>query len=344
MIAAVLAGPRDIRLETIADPSVQSDEILVKVMAAGICGTDAHIYKIGSSPMFRGRLILGHEFSGQVVKVGSAVEGIKVRDRVMGIGYRHCGTCPYCRQGRTDRCSNRFLPGYGLDGAFAEYVVVPNPKVGQALFKVPRGMSWEEAATLEPVSIGCRAAERAMIQPNTTAVILGAGMIGQCVMQACKAMGVNRVIVSEPSPRRLLMAKKLGAEVVLNPREVNLVDVVGELTGGELPELVFECSGAPVAFQQALQMVRPFGKVMQVGMFEGTLGIDTDLMRLLRRKNITLCGCGGQSWNLAQQLVQAGKVKTAELITHRFPLSKAREAFETQLDAAEAIKVMINPN
>ena len=344
MIAAVLFGSRDIRVETVGDPSIQSNEVLMKVKACGICGSDIHMYKLGDLSKFQRKpSILGHEFSGEIVEVGSAVRGLRVGDKVLGYGRRNCGRCLWCQRGQGNKCSDTILPGYGLDGAFAEYVVVPNPSLGKEFFHIPEVLGWEEAATIEPVAVACLAVEEARIQPNETVLILGAGMIGQGILQVCKARGATKIIVSEPSLKRLAMAKKLGADVALNPRKVNLVEAVMEVTSGEMANVAFECSGSPVAFRQALQTIRPFGRVMQVGVFEGSLEISTDLMSLMRRKNVTLRAYGGSRWTEALELVRLGKVRTRDLITHRFPLSNAKEAFETQLNADEAIKVLVKP-
>src|SRR4030042_1507165 len=146
MKAAVIHGPKEVKLETVADPSIRSDEILLKVKTCGICGSDIHTYKTGVMSPSPNR-ILGHEFSGEIVEMGSAVEGLKMGDRVLGTGYRPCGQCQWCQQGQIDRCTNVVVPGYGLDGAFAEYVIVPNPVLGKTLFKIPEVLGWEEAAT-----------------------------------------------------------------------------------------------------------------------------------------------------------------------------------------------------
>ena len=344
MKAAVVYGPRDVRVETVKDPVVRSDEILVRVKACGICGTDIHTYRTGGTATPDSPVILGHEFSGEIAELGSGVHGLKVGDRVFGIGYRNCGACYWCRRGEAQRCPNPSVPGEGLDGAFAEYVVVPNPMPGQLLFHVPEAMGWEEAATLEPVSVACYAVRRARIQPNETVVVLGAGMIGQGVAQVSRAAGASRVIVVEPSAVRLDMARKLGADVAINPRETDPVEAVAEATSQLMADVVFECSGSPAAFRQAPLMVRPFGRIMQVGMFEQDLELAPELTSLMfQYRNVTLRGCGGQRWDMALELVQQGRVNTGDLITSQFALDSARQAFEAQLNSDSQIKVMLRP-
>jgi 2-desacetyl-2-hydroxyethyl bacteriochlorophyllide A dehydrogenase len=344
MKAAVAYGAGDIRFETVRDPSPRDDEILVKVKACGICGTDIHTYKTGGTASPQKPVILGHEFSGEVAEVGQAVEGLKVGDSVLGTGYRNCGDCYWCRQGQPHRCPNPTVPGEGLPGAFAEYVVVPNPMLGMMLFHLPEGMDWDEAATVEPLAVACHAVRRARIQPDETVVVLGAGMIGQLIAQACRATGASRVIVSEPSAARLAMAAKLGADVAINPAETDPVEAVRQATAEQMADVVFECSGAAAAFRQAGHMVRAFGRIMQVGMFEQDLQLSPELMSLMFQfRNVTLRGCGGQRWDMALELMQAGRVKTKDLITHRFPLDQAREAFDAQLNSDDAMKVLIKP-
>jgi len=343
MKAAVLRGPRDIRIEMVETPSIRDDEVLVKVMACGICGTDVHAYKKGGGAKPQERLILGHEFSGEVAKVGQAVQGLKVGDRAVGMGYRNCGSCYWCQQGQTELCPQPLVPGEGLDGAFAEYVVVPRPIVGKTFFQIPEGLGWEEAATIEPLAVACYAVTRARIQEKETVAILGAGMIGQCIAQVCQTMG-TRTIVSEPSPTRLTLAEKLGAGMVLNPRDVDPVKSIATATSGDMASAVFECSGSPIAFRQAVEIARPFGKIIQVGMFEDSLELSPDLASMMFAfKNLTLRGSGGQRWDMAIDLMRSGQVKTRDLITHRFPLDGIGEGFEVQLDAGKSIKVMMVP-
>ena len=194
---------------------------------------------------------------------------------------------------------------------------------------------------VEPMSVACYAVEQARIKPNETVVVLGAGTIGLGVSQMAKAKGSATVIVSEPSPKRLAIAKKLGADIALNPKEIDVVEAVREATSREMASVVFECSGTPIAFRQALRMTQAFGRVMQVGVFEQNLELEPALLSLMTVTNLTLRGCGGRKWDMALELVLGGQVKTRDLITHEFSLDNAREAFITQVNSAEAIKVLI---
>jgi len=344
MRAALIYGPRDLRVVTVDTPSLQQDEVLVRVYACGVCGTDVHTYRTGKDPAGEMPVLAGHEFSGEVVEVGGEVEGVTVGDRVVGTGFRPCGECYWCQQGRYDRCPSPRVPGSGLDGAFAEYVVVPQPVMGRMFFHIPDGMDWDEAATIEPLSVACFDVRRARIRPDETVVVLGAGMIGQCVAQVCKAQGASRVIVSEPNAARRQMAGSLGADAVVDPLETDLAAFVQDITSGEMAGVVFECAGSPVAFQQIPLVLRPFGRIMQVAVYEEGLNLLPDVIyRMFQMGNFTWQGCGGQRWDMAVDLVANGKVKTGRLVTYKFPLESAREAFETQLASPEAIKVLVKP-
>ena len=341
MKAARIHTPSDIRLETVTDPIIKDDEILIKVHVCGICGTDVHYYRAGDPSMAKKPLIPGHEFSGEIVEIGASVNGLNVGERVIGTGLRDCGKCYWCRN-NLGFCPNPMVPGEGLDGAFAEYVIVPNPMVNSLFFQIPDGMSWKEAATIEPMSVSCYAVEEARINEGSTVLILGAGVIGLGVLQACKAAGAAKVIVSEPSKMRRIMAEKMGADIVINPLENDPIDTVTEATSGNLANVIFECSGSAVAFRQIHMMIQPFGKVMQVGIFEKNLELPPDLMKLMFQfRNVTLRGCGGQRWDKALELMQSGKIKTGDLVTQTFPMIDIKEAFETQANSDEAIKVLV---
>jgi L-iditol 2-dehydrogenase len=239
--------------------------------------------------------------------------------------------------------SGEFPVGHRLDGAFAEYVIVPNPVLDTTLFHIPESMSWEVGATVEPVSAACFFVDRARIREGETVVVLGAGMIGQTVAQVCKAAAAARVIVSEPSPGRLQKAAALGADETLNPLETNPVEAVAKATAGRMADVVFECSGVPIAFHQGLQMLRFSGRMMQVAYFEKTLELPRDIMTLVVDKSLMLRGCAGQTWDKALELVRTEQINTKDLITHRFPLDSIKEAFEAHVNADQAIKVMVTP-
>ncbi len=342
MKAALIYAPGDVRIEQVPDPVIKHDEVLVKVMICGICGTDVHYYRAGDPAMNEKPLIPGHEFSGEIVEIGTSVEGVKVGERIIGTGLRDCGKCYWCRH-KLGFCPNPTVPGEGLDGAFAEYVVVPNPMPGSLFFQIPDDFSWDKAATVEPISVSCYAVEESRLKSGGTVVVLGAGVIGLGVVQACKAKGASQVIVSEPSSMRREMARKLGADTIINPFETDPAPAVTEATSGHMADVVFECSGAPVALAQAGQMIQPFGKIMQVGIYERNPELSPEQSKLMFQfRNATVRGCGGQRWDKALELMQSGEIQTDDLVTQTFALDNIREAFETQANSDKAIKVLVN--
>jgi 2-desacetyl-2-hydroxyethyl bacteriochlorophyllide A dehydrogenase len=301
--------------------------VLVKVKACGICGTDVHAFKTGIASS----RILGHEWSGEVAEIGADIQGLKRGERVLGVGY-------------VFKDLSVLVPGEGLDGAFAEYVVVPRPKVGDSFLHIPDNLTWEEAATVEPASIAAFAVEQAQLQSDDIVIVVGVGMIGQFVAQMCKVTGVLKIIAVEPSKMRRDTAKRFGADVVIDPSSGDAVEVVKETTSGMMANVVFECSGKQEGFVQATRMVRHFGRWMQVGLFEQSLELKPEIInQMLTYKNIHFRGCAGQSWGTALELVKTGQVKAKELITHEFLLDDIKDAFETQLDANSAIKVLVKP-
>lgn len=334
MKAAVLYGPRDIRVEEVETPRVEAGDVIIKIRACGICGSDLHAYKLGlfpdlGTPVNSG-LILGHEFSGEVVELGGQVEGLREGDRVTALSM----------------------------GGEAEYLKIPS-FLTPAVFYIPSEVSHEEAATNEPLATSLHAVGLASPANEETIVIFGAGIIGLGVLQVIKVRSSARVVVVDLSDKRLAMAKQLGAEVVINAAREDPYQRMLEMTGATklmfLEQLasgvdtVFDCAGGAVeytgtaALQQALLMVRENGKVVLVAVFEKPFEIDHNL---IMRKGLSLLGSFGYSMDefaQALELMRSGKVDRKPLITHEFPLKRAKEAYETQLKAEKAIKVLIKP-
>ncbi len=342
MKAAVIRGPEDIRVETVDTPTAKENEILVKVAACGICGTDLRSYKGGPDVIYKGRTIIGHEWSGEVVEIGSSVEGVKVGSRITGVGFSFCGKCEKCVQGIWWECPEQGLPGHGMDGAMAEYIVVPNPMPGVLLFELPGKMTYEEAAVIEPMTISGWAVEEAHLQPDQVVVVLGAGPIGLAALQFAKLDGA-KVIISEPSAKRLAVAKKLGADLTVDPKSTNPVEEVRKFTSDSWADVVIECSGVPRVFYQGVEMLKRSGKVMQVANFGQGLNLSPEILEMMMKKNLSVQVTGGVVWSKAFELAATGKINTKDLISHEFKLEDVKQAFETQLNAEESVKVILKP-
>jgi len=333
-----LHGPRNFKVENVSKPTLEPDGAIIRVKACGICGSDLHLYHQGGSP--QALRILGHEFSGEVAEVGVNVTDIKAGDRV----------------------------AIGGAGAYAEYVGIPRVVLNWNIFPLPDDMSYEVGATIEPASVGVNAANRAEPKTDDVVVVLGAGMIGQGTWQAFKAMGVSKVIVSEIGKKRLEITKSLGADIVINAAEENPVEIINEITSGEGADIVAECAGSTSALQQASEMVRgggywqniqmmlrdeprphgraaidilsDGGKIMLVASYEDRVEWQPTI---IMAKGVRMIGCIAGRLGEALDLMRVGKINTAPLITHEFPLDKITEAFETQANPEETVKVVIKP-
>jgi threonine dehydrogenase-like Zn-dependent dehydrogenase len=384
MKAAVYYGARDFRIEDVEVPKIEPTDVLISVKACGICGSDIHTFKKGifSRPGF----IMGHEFSGEVVEVGRKVKDIKIGDRVVAliapthvahqgcgqcfwclrgqpqwcptVGHKPCGECAYCKSGRFWMCDGmqrHMLIGYGRNGAYAEYVFVPDAVLDKNIFKIPDSMRWEEAALIEPLWGGYRWVMMANPKPHETAVVTGLGPIGLSVMLVLKQF-VSKVIVSEVSQKRLRLAKELGADVVIDATKEDPLQKVIELTGtgrsfsgkgGGCADIVMECSGVPTAMQQAIEMTRTGGRIVLVGVFEQEVPLNINHIIHKQLSLISSYSKGqrqiGEEIKVAIDLISSGKVDAKSLISHVFPLDKIMEAFEVQTNPELAIKVIIKP-
>jgi threonine dehydrogenase-like Zn-dependent dehydrogenase len=350
MKAAVFYGPRDLRVEMVPIPKAGPKDVLIKVKACGICGSDLHSYKLGL--FIEPGQIMGHEYIGEVVEVGTEVEGVSVGERVTAQGTTPCGKCFWCKRQEYGFCPDVFhtLIGYGRSGAFAEYVLMENPIVGQTLFIFPDSIDDETGATAEPFSVGVSAAEHTGIKAGDKVVVLGAGVIGIGCMQAAKAAGAT-VLITDVSEKRLALAKKLGADDTFNVTKGNPLDWVKEKFGvgpyhfhegekaGGMADVVIDAAGVPATAQQAIDMVRSGGSICIVASAEEPAPVSTFAINM---KGIRwLPGLGGAGIGSAIPLLADGRMKSRELISHRFSIDHIQEAFETQLNADESMKVLI---
>lgn len=348
MQAAVYVEPGFMEVREVPVPEVGPMDVLLKVRACGICGSDLHSYRLGF--YVRPGQIMGHEFVGEVVEAGPAVSGVKAGQRAMGFTIGICGTCYWCRSGNLVNCPEAFKnsTGYGKPGAFAEYVMVENAVPGLNFHLIPEAMSDEEAATLEPVGVAAFAVEMTGAAEGDKVAVLGAGLIGNAAMQAMKAVPVEKVVVSEVSPLRLNMARELGADAVVDAANEDVLARMQEELGvgpyhfgeGAMADIVVDAAGGRDTFAQALEIVRSAGTVALVGLPEGDQVVNT--ARIVH-KSPRIIGCLGSIYTKAIELISEGKVRTRPFITHAFPLEEINEAFRIQMDPNESIKVLIRP-
>ncbi len=347
MRACVLEGAGKVSVQDVPIPEVGDDDVLIRVSNCGICGSDVHSFKTGMyvSP----GQIMGHEFMGRVAKLGSNVKGLEVGQRVTGFSASVCGKCDACLRGQPVLCAELFKhsTGYGLAGAFAEYVKIESAVLGATIHALPDSIDDISGAMVEPFSVGVSAVEQAQVKPGDKVVVLGVGMIGNACLQAAKAAGAARILAVDISPLRLELAIKSGADAVFDARSGDALKWVMEQFGecayhynvGGNADVVFEAAGIPLTIQQSLEMVRPGGTICIVGLPEKPAPIDTTK---IVHKMPRIVGSLGGDFTKSLEKMATGALKGTHLMTHNFPLERAVEAFDMQLKAGETVKVMIS--
>ena len=331
-----------ISLEEVEKPRINPDEVLIKVKAAGVCGTDIHIYH--DEHPYWPPVILGHEFSGEIAQVGTRAKSWKVGERVVSeASTRTCGVCELCRSGDYQMCPEKRAPGWGIDGAFTEYIKMP----AVLLHRIPESVSFEEAALTEPTAVTVHALlERSLIEPEAFTVVQGCGPIGLLAAQLAKSMGASRVMItgiSQDVPLRLKLAKDLAIDYVVNVEKEDVVAKVKELTGGQGADLIVEASGKEKAINQSLEMIRRQGLINVLGI-TGKERINLGWDRAVFA-SITVSfsfSSNYLSWERALSMIAEGKIKVKPLITAEFPLEDWQNAF-SQAKAGQAVKALLVP-
>jgi L-iditol 2-dehydrogenase len=350
MQAAVLHSVRDLRIEERPIPSVGPRDVLVRVQRVGVCGSDIHYYTHGRIGDFivDAPMVLGHESSGIVAAVGEGVTKVKPGDRVtMEPGYT-CRRCHYCKTGRYNLCPDvTFMATPPIDGAFCEYVAWPDDFV----FRVPDGISLEEAALMEPLSVGLWAVKRGEVQFGHTVALFGAGPIGCVTLQAAKVAGATTIIAVDVEPYRLEMARKLGATHTVNAKQTDAVATIREITSaitGFAParsgvDVAFETAGTTVTCRNALAATRPGGVAVLVGLPPEPM-VELDIVSAAS-KEIDIRGQFryANCYPPAIALVEQGRIDLKSLVTHHFALKEAEQALRfADEHKSEAMKVVVD--
>ncbi|WP_068673473.1 zinc-binding dehydrogenase [Oceanobacillus sp. Castelsardo] len=340
MKALVKKGPgeENIGLEQLDKPSAGESEVLVKVHATGICGTDVHILKDEYPANYP--VALGHEYSGYIEEVGSKITNFKKGDRVVShTAAVTCGNCYYCKHGLLMLCEERKSIGSGVNGAFAEYVVVP----AELTYKIPENISMDEAALSEPLACIVRSViERATVKAGDSVIVSGPGTIGLLTQQVVQASGGNVTVVGTSQDRaRLELAKELGAMdiiVVDDEREQEkLQSIMGTF------DVAFECSGVAPSADNCLHLLKKTGLYVQVGLFGKKILFDHDLA-LMKEINITNSYASEPtSWVRALQLLESEKVNVKPLISNKLPLEEWEKGFDIVMNKG-GFKVLLEPN
>jgi L-iditol 2-dehydrogenase len=370
MKAAIYYGPSDIRVEEIERPSAGDEGMVLRVRACGICSIiDVPHYKMSyplvDTPHYKTDfpdssygIVIGHEFSGDVVEVGSKVTAVKEGDRVYGVIWSPCGHCDACRAGDYEHCPYADAGGRRINGAMAEYVLFPYliyPSViNDKLIKLPNNVSYRDGALIEVMRLGLGLGSKA--KAGDVVVVLGQEIVGLTAVVQLKESGVAKVITSDVSNKRLQASREVGADVAVDALNEDIFKVVMEETSGKGADIVIEVSGRPASLQQAVDVVRPFGDIWLGTFYTAGPFFDPSWQHSpmfasnpTQKPGISIhCAWGTLGdWmprlRQAVEIIQSGKITADKYVTHVFPLDKVREAFETAVNPHEAIKVMVEP-
>lgn len=340
MRAAVYLGPEKIELRMVPIPEPADGEILVKVRAATTCGTDVKTYRRGH-PKFPPPFIFGHEFGGDVVKVGDGVQNFREGMRVTANVFAECGECFYCKRGQGNICANLV---YNF-GAFAEYMIIPASIVRRATFEIPAHIPYAHAALLEPLVTVVHGWHKVAIRPGETVAIIGAGgPISLMFIQLLLHSGAGRVIAVGHSATRLEVARTLGATHLVNAKEMDMVSAIHGLTDGYGADVVIECAGTKQTWETSVDIVRKGGRVLWFGGLPGGARVEIDAARV-HYGEIDLLNMHGGTVGNAQEafdLIVSGAVNVAPMLNGELPLEKVELALKKMI-AGEVVKMVIKP-
>jgi L-iditol 2-dehydrogenase len=340
MRVAMYYNNRDIRVEEIPVPNIGHGELLVRVEASGICGSDVMEWdRISKAP-----LVLGHEIAGVVVEVGEGVTQFKKGDRVTAAHHVPCNTCYYCLRGHHTVCdtlrSTKFYPG-----GFAEFLRLPAINVDRGVFRLPDEVSFEDACFTEPLACVLRGQRMACLEPGQSVLVIGSGIAGLIHVQLAGRLGAALVIAVDISHHRLDEARRFGADATIHAEE-DIPASIRKLNDGHLADLVVVCTGAPSALAQALQSVERGGTVLFFAAAEKDVTITIPVTELFYKNDITLTTSYAGSpadYATALELIRSKRFKFNEMITHRLSLAETGPGFQLVAAAGESIKVIIEP-
>jgi 2-desacetyl-2-hydroxyethyl bacteriochlorophyllide A dehydrogenase len=338
--AGIVYGPMDITVEEIETPTPGPGEVLLEVKSAGICGSDLHYHRSKPDGNRVRRVMGGHELSGIITGIGEGVKLRKVGERVGVEPLLGCGNCQFCRVGDYHLCSRLTHPG----GGFNEYTVLSESKV----FPIPDNVSYEDASILDCFAVGVHAVHKAGTTITDSVAVLGDGAIGLSTLEVAKATGAKRVALIGHHQKNLEIAKKVGADIAINPAEENEVERIMQFTNGDGVDVVFETVGSTSStMEKAIKMTKPGGKIVVIGIF--TKPVELEIWRALRYEIDIIFSYSYSTWKgqvefeIALDLMSRSKLDANSLITHRFPIDNISDAFRSALNKEEsgALKVLI---
>lgn len=354
MKAVVCHGPMDYRLEEVPTPEVGPGEALLRVEASGICASDAKCHwgaplfwgDAHRAPYVRTPCIPGHEFVGIIERLGEGAAekyGLAVGDRAISEQIVPCWECRYCRRGQYWMCQRHDIYGFRpvVNGAWAEYMKLP---AGALNHLVPKEIPPDQAALIEPLACSIHAVQRASIELGDTVVIAGAGTLGLGMVGAARLKSPGCLVVLDTHPDRLQVARQLGADVILNPVEVDVVDEVLGMTEGYGCDVYIEASGYPAAIPQGLRMIRKLGTFVEFSVMPSEVSVDWTIIGDTKELNIHGSHLGPYCYPIAIDAIRRGLIDVRPLVTHRLPLESYREGLDSVHDGADSIKVLLEPH
>lgn len=340
MRVAMYYNNHDVRLEEMPVPEIGPGELLLKVEASGLCGSDVmEWYRIQRAPM-----VLGHEVSGEVVQVGAGVDRYKEGDRMVVTHHVPCNACHWCLNNRHTACDTLHQTNFD-PGGFSEYLRIPQINVDRGVFPIPDHVPYEEASITEPLACVYRGQKRANLQPGQNVLVLGSGLAGLLHINLARALGAGRIIATDMVDYRLQAARRLGADTAF-PATEDVPARLREANDGRLADLVIVCTGALPALNQALQSVERGGTVLFFAPTEPGVSLPVSINDVFFRNDVTLTTTyAGAPADLATalEMIGSGRVQVGQMISHRLGLAEAGLGFRLTAEAGDSLKVIIQP-
>ncbi|MDF2614394.1 MAG: gutB 4 [Clostridia bacterium] len=331
MKAAVLHAPGDLKIEEVKVPdNLKEKEVLVRVKAAGICGSD--LDRVMKSGTYKFPTIPGHEFCGEITALGAKAERFKAGDKVVVAPMIPCMQCEFCQSGNFGQCDTYNFLGSRTDGGFAEYVKVPESN----LIKMPENVSFVEGAAIEPAAVTLHGMNKVRVNPGDSVAVLGCGAIGLFAVQFAKIMGAGKVIAVDIAEDKLNLAKEVGADLCINARHGDMVETITHLLGSQGVNVAIETAGVMLTQEQCLRIVKKQGRILYLGTAHKDITLPAKSFERIIRNEIMIIGSWnsysapfpGIEWQAALDFIKSHRLKVQPIITHTFPLYKAPEVFK----------------
>ena len=339
MRVAMYYNNQDVRVEELPIPKIGPSEILIRVQASGVCGSDVmEWYRVPKAP-----LVLGHEIAGEVVEVGGDVRKFKKGDRVIATHHVPCNTCYFCLRENHSAC-NTLRTTHFDPGGFSEYIRVPAINVDRGVFILPDEVSYEEGSFVEPLGCAIRGQRLARFEMGSSVLVMGSGMTGLLHIQLACAQGAGRIMATDINEYRLKAALRFGAEAAIQAKD-DVAKRLREINHGRLADMVIVCTGSPSAIEQALGLVEKGGTILFFAPTDPGVKIPLPFNDVWWN-GITMTSsyaAAPADLVLAIELIRAGRVNVKDMVTHRLPLAETGRAFQMVAEAKDSIKVIIEP-